>query len=143
MTIGALLDGKHRPSKKDIQASLGASNDLWDDLVKSISTDHGVRGDLEFGGAKYGWALEFRKGGRALVSMFPAEGYFTVQIVLGKAAVPLADALDLGKNARWVFDNARQLYDGRWLYMPVRTKRDLEDAKLLIAAKVESKKARP
>lgn len=142
MTVGALVDGRHRPTKKDIRDSIGSKSGLWDDMVKSVSDDYGVRGNLEFGGAKYGWALEFRKGGRALASMFPGKSSFTVQIVLGKAAVPLADALDLGKNARMVFDNARQLQDGRWLYVPVRSKRALEDVKRLIAARVESKKAR-
>ena len=65
-----------------------------------------------------------------------------VQVVLGRTAVPLAGALDLGKNAGMVFDNARQLQDDRWLYVPVRPKRDLEDFKRLIAARVESKKAK-
>ena len=65
-----------------------------------------------------------------------------VQVVLGRTAVPLAGALDLGKNARMVFDNARQLQDGRWPYVPVNPNRDLEDVKRLIAARAESKKAK-
>jgi len=71
--------------------------------------------------------------------MFPGRNTFTVQIVLGRAASEQAARLEFGKSVREIFDNARQLHDGRWLFIPVRSKRDLQDIERLIAAKMESK----
>lgn len=140
MTAGGLVDGKHRPSAREIRSALGVTKgEMWDALVRFVSDEYGAKSELVFGGAKYGWELNFRKGGRSLVSMFPGRNTFTVQIVLGRAASEQAARLELGKSVREIFDNARQLHDGRWLFIPVRSKRDLQDIKRLIAAKVESK----
>jgi len=140
MTIGGLVDGKHKPSPREIQTALGTTKgEMWDALVRFVSDEYGAKGELVFGGAKYGWELNIRKGGRPLVSMFPGRNTFTVQIVLGRAASQQAARLELGENVREIFDNARQLHDGRWLYIPGRSKRDLQDIKRLIATKVESK----
>ena len=140
MTVGGLVDGKHKPSAREIRTVLGTTKgEMWDALVRFVSDEHGAKGELVFGGAKYGWELNFRKGGRPLVSMFPGRNTFTVQIVLGQAASEQAARLELGKSVREIFDNARQLHDERWLYIPLGSKRDLQDVERLIAAKVESK----
>jgi len=140
MTIGELVDGKHQPSAREVRSALGdTKGEMWDALVRFVTDEYGAKGELVFGGAKYGWEMNFRKGGRPLVSMFPGRNTFTVQIVLGRAASEQAAKLELGKSVREIFDNARQLHDGRWLYVPVRSTRDLQDVKRLIAAKVESK----
>jgi hypothetical protein len=118
---------------------LGKNVGLWSDLVKHISTAYGVPGILSFGGLKYGWELGFRKGGRPLADLYPADGYFVAQVVLGKAATSMAGQLRLGDHVREVFDGSRQLYDGRWLFIPVKSKRDVEDVKLLIDVKVTSR----
>jgi hypothetical protein len=140
MTVGGLVDGKHKPSIREIQSALGTTKgEMWEDLVRFVSDEYRAKGELVFGGVKYGWELNFRKGGRPLVSMFPGRNTFTVQIVLGRAASEQVVRLELGKGVREIFDNARQLHDGRWLYIPVGSKRDLQDVERLIAAKVESK----
>jgi len=139
MSIGGFVDGRHKPTAKEMNAALSDKAALWKDLVDFLEKGHGVRGQLSFGGAKYGWFLGFRKGGRPLADLYPGLGAFTVQIVLGRAATELALMLRLGKHVQEVFDNARQLYDGRWLFVQVRSKRDLEDVKLLIDTKAKSK----
>ena len=140
LPIGTLVDGKHRPTSKDIATVLGKSSRLWDALVGFISEDFGIKGQLEFGGAKYGWALEFRKGGKPLAALYPADQMFVVQIVLGRDASIEAGKLELGSSVRRVYDSARQLHDGRWLFVPVRTIVEMEDLKRLIRVKVETKK---
>ena len=140
MPVGSLVDGKHRPTAHDISSVLGSRAILYKDLCESIATDYGIKGELEFGGPKYGWVLEYRKGGRPLAALYPANKKLIVQIVLGRNAVEEAAKLDLGRNVRAVYDNARQLYDGRWLFVPVTSKRDLEDVKRLIRIKAETKK---
>ena len=36
------------------------------------------------GGVKYGWNLQYRKGGRPLCEMYPEHGSFTALVILGK-----------------------------------------------------------
>jgi hypothetical protein len=139
MSIGGFVDAKHKPSMEEIQAALGGKADLWDELVGFISERYDVKGELSFGGSKYGWELSFRKGGRPLADLYPGSGTFTVQVVLGRAATEKATHLRFGPHVNDIFDNARQLYDGRWLFVPIRSKQDIEDIRLLIDAKVQSK----
>jgi len=69
MTAGGLVDGKHRPGAREIRSALEATKgEMWDALVHCVSDEYGAKGELVFGGAKYGWELHFRKGGRPLVS---------------------------------------------------------------------------
>lgn len=139
MSIGGFVDGKHRPTAKEIVAALGDKTQLWDGLVDHMVRQHGVKGQMSFGGQKYGWFLGFRRGGRPLADLYPGARVLTVQVVLGREATALAKALRLGKHVQQVFDNARQLHDGRWLFVDVRTMRDLEDVKLLIDTKARVK----
>ncbi|MCU0851899.1 MAG: DUF3788 domain-containing protein [Thermoplasmata archaeon] len=139
MSIGGFIDGNRKPTAKEIGDALGSKAPLWDDLVGYLDQKHGVQGQLSFGGQKYGWFLGFRKGGRPLADLYPGADTLTVQVVLGKAATAEALRLKFGRQVQEVFDNARQLYDGRWLFVPVRTKRDLEDVKTLIDTKASAK----
>jgi hypothetical protein len=139
MSIGGFVDGKRKPTEKEIGDALGGKALLWDDLVDFLDRKHGIQGQMSFGGQKYGWFLGFRKGGRPLADLYPGDGTFTVQVVLGKAATAVALKLKFGNHVKEVFDNARQLYDGRWLFVPVRSKRDLEDVKTLIDTKASVK----
>jgi len=138
-SIGGFVDGKHKPTIKEISSALSGKAPLWDGLVDFLVKEHGVRGELAYGGAKYGWFLGFRKGGRPLADLYPGMNNFTVQVVLGRVATQAALSVRFGKHVQEVFDNARQLYDGRWLFVPVRSRRDLEDVKVLIDKKANSK----
>lgn len=138
MSIGSFVDGKRKPTMREIRATLSGKAQLWDELVDHFVKEHGVRGDLSYGGAKYGWFLGFRKGGRPLADLYPGVNAFTVQIVLGKIATQDALTLRFGKHVQEVFESARQLHDGRWLFVQVRSRRDLEDVRLLIDTKAKS-----
>ena len=52
--------------------------------------------ELSYGGKKYGWNLWYRKSGKSLLSLYPQEGYFVAQIVLGNAQVEQALAVGAG-----------------------------------------------
>jgi hypothetical protein len=130
-----LLDKSHPPTGGELAQTLGARLPLWERLTTFIAETYAMRGELSFGGQKYGWNLWYRKGGKSLVSLFPQEGYFVAQVVLGKAEVAQAKTLKMGKNVRGVFDSARQFHDGRWLFIKVRTPKDVKDIEQLLLIK--------
>lgn len=73
--------------------------------------------------------------GREDVSLTPDRGGFTALVVLGEKETEAARGLDLGKHVRTVFEEARQLRDGRWLFVPVESERDVDDIEALLAVK--------
>lgn len=79
--------------------------------------------------------MKYRKGGKTLMSPTPDDGGFTVLVVLGEKETKAARELDLGEHVRRVFEDARQLRGGRWLFVPVESERDLEDIEALLAVK--------
>ena len=79
--------------------------------------------------------MKYRKGGRTLVSLVPDRGGFTALVVLGEKEVDAVRQLELGRHVRDVFDSATQLRDGRWLFISVKSARDVEDIERLLAVK--------
>jgi len=120
---------------KGIFASIGSKKELWEDLTRFIADNYRVKSDFAFYGKNYGWALRFRRTGKALLSLYPGEESFTVQIVLGETAAEKAASLKLGKNVRNVIENARQFPEGRWLFIRIRSKQDISDVQQLLMLK--------
>ncbi len=135
MSIGTFVDKKHQPTVEEISASIGAKRRFWEKLIRFIAENYRVRSDFTFYGKNYGWAMRFRKGGKALLSMYPGKGSFTVQMVLGQVQAKEASNLKLGKSVRMVLQNARQFPEGRWLFIRMESAEDLADVQQLLLIK--------
>jgi len=140
MSISILSDKAHQPTPQEIRDVLGPKLSLWEKLTQFISDNYQLPGELSFGGNKYGWNIWYRRSGKTLVSLYPQQGCFIAQIVLGKDQVEKAFQLKLGKNVRTVLEETPQLHDGRWLFIKVRTAKDVKDIQELLQVK---KRPRP
>jgi hypothetical protein len=120
---------------REIFASVGSKKELWENLTGFIADNYRVKSDFAFYGKNYGWALRFRKAGKALLSMYPGDGGFTVRIILGEAVVKKAASLKLGKNVKKVLQTAHQFPEGRWLFVRIGSKRDVRDIQRLLTLK--------
>ena len=74
-----------------------------------------------------------------MLSMYPGEDSFTVQIVLGQTPAEKASSLKLGRNVRNVLENAHQFPEGRWLFIKVNSKQDISDVQQLLLLKERPK----
>ncbi len=135
MPVGFFLDKDHSPTRKEMDRAMGAKAGLFRMLWDFMKQAYGMEGEWSYGGKNYGWNVWYRKSGKTLVNLFPQKGYLVAQVVLGKEQVEKAADLPLGKTVRAVFDRAPQFHDGRWLYIPVKTKRDTKDVQTLILTK--------
>jgi len=135
MSVGTFVDNEHQPTMREILASIGAKRKSWERLAQFIAENCRIKSDFAFYGNNYGWALRFRKGGKALLSMYPGKGTYTVQIVLAPALVEEASNLQLGKNVRKILGSARQFPEGRWLFIRVESEQDIRDVEQLLALK--------
>jgi hypothetical protein len=79
---------------------------------------------------------EFRcQNGKTLVTLYPQQGYFIAQIVLGREQVEKTTDLKIGGNVKTVLEATPQLHDGRWLFIKVMTEQDVKDIEQLLQVK--------
>jgi hypothetical protein len=135
MGTGVFVDKGHRPTSREISSEIGSKRHLWGELVRFLTKNYHIKGELVYGGKGYGWALRYRRDGRALTTIYPAREGFVVQIVIGPTQAEGALNLNLGENARSVLKGAHPYHDGRWLYLRVGSKRDLADVLQLLTLK--------
>jgi len=135
MAVGAFTDKSIPPSEGAIVAS------LWQALTARLSRG-GAASELRFYGVNYGWALRYRRRGRALASLYPAEGALVAQIVLPAAAQRQVEAR-LRPATRAALARATAYREGKWLYLKVAKRRDLSELELLLDAKQAATGAAP
>jgi hypothetical protein len=135
MVIGAFVDKTHKPTDDEILGLIGSKSKLWHDLVAFMNDNYVPRKDFTFYGKSYGWAVRFRKGSKALLSLYPRHESFTVQIVLSKSQAKIASRQDLGPRAKAILRETHEFPEGRWLFVPILSKRDLTDVKRLVTLK--------
>lgn len=143
MSIGAFVDNEHQPTIGRVRAALGSKLSLWDDLTRFISDYYPIPGEWTFGGKNYGWNLWYRKSGKTLVTLYPQEEGLVAQIVLGKDQVEQALDLKLGKHVGTVLRETPQLHDGRWLFIEVKSKKDVQDIQQLLQIKRKPRSQKP
>jgi len=133
------MDKSHAPTLQEIQAVLGTTYPLWEKLTRFIAENYPIPVEWNSGGKTYGWNIWYRKSGKTLTTLFPEQGYFIAQVVLGKVQVEQALQLELGENVGRLLRETPQYHDGRWLFIPVRSERDVADVQQLLQVKRKPK----
>lgn len=135
MSVGVFTGKAHPPTIEQVFEAIGPKRSAWEELTRFIWDEFSAQGEFRFNGKNYGWALRFRKSGKALVSLYPGQNSFTVQVILGEADTQKARALRLGKHVRQIIDEAHAYPEGRWLFVPVKSAKDIKDVQQLLALK--------
>jgi hypothetical protein len=140
MSVGVFADKNHRPTDTETSEAIGPMLPAWGVLVKFIRENYTVQEDFKFlYGKKYGWALRFRISGKLLTSLYPTQNGFTAQVILNPTAVKQAQSMKLGKNVRQAIAQAHPYPEGRWLFVPVESKKDVRAIQRLLALRTETK----
>jgi hypothetical protein len=135
MAVGAFTDRGAPPSEERIAASLAAAWPAWQRLTDRLEGVWQASGEPRYYGTNYGWARRYRSRGRALASLYPGRGCFTVQIVLPEDAVAGLPMERLSEVTRRAVRTATPYREGRWVFVPVATRADLDEVELLLRAK--------
>jgi hypothetical protein len=135
MAIGVFTDKLHQPTMAEIVAAIGSKQPLWENLTAFIADSYRLKSDFAFYGKNYGWALRFRKAGKALLSLYPGQESFTAQIIVGQAQAEKALGSGLSKKASKIIEEAHPYPEGRWLFLKVESEQDLNDVKQLLIVK--------
>lgn len=135
MAATVFMNREHRPTEGEILDALGPFAPHWRRLTTYLDEAYGIEPTFGPPSKNYGWDVKYRKGGKTLLSLTPDAGGFTALVVLGEKETEAVRELDLGEYVRRVFDEARQLRDGRWLFVRVESDRDVQDVEALLRVK--------
>lgn len=133
-----------QPSWQDIRNFVGKSVVLWDELNTYLSTLSGKEGDLSYSScaAQPGWNVKYRKGGKALCTLYPMQDFFISLVVIGakeaSSVFPLITEGELSEYVSDLFTHARAMAIGRWLMIEVRDGTILKDVQTLVSLRLQA-----
>jgi hypothetical protein len=142
MAYERLIEKEPQPSDEEMIAVIGAPlADGWTRLRRFLVETYEIEPYVQYGGKRYGWNIQHRKGGRPLCEMYPEHGSFTALVVLGKKE--LEQALErrdsFGANVSQALVNTPRYHDGCWMYIrvaePETCEKDVEDIEQLVLIK--------
>jgi hypothetical protein len=137
VATSAFTDKSKKPTEADLSRVLGRSKKLWDEL-RSCATgqETSVSEEWKCHGEKYGWSLVLRGKKRNLLYMSPREKHFMASCALGEKAVAAAESAGLPPQVLEAIRTAPRYPEGRPARIEVRTAKDLEVVKQLLALKM-------
>jgi len=137
MSANVFIDKLAKPDDQALVMALGKKFPLWAEIEKHVATTYGESAEeWKYYGPKSGWALKTLYKKRNLVFFTPFQGYFRIAFVFGDRAVAQILISDLPKAMIEEVKNAKKYTKGRGLRVEVKTHRDVESVKKLIAIKV-------
>ncbi|MCP4135135.1 MAG: DUF3788 domain-containing protein [bacterium] len=141
MKFDRMLNKAVRPSEGEMLEFIGSRVDLWERIHNYVKEHYDFKPELAFFTKKYGWTIRYKKSGRTLCYFFPEDGAFSILIVLGAKESANVESIKkkLNKKVRTVFENTEQLRDGRWMWIRMLEKSDIDSLVLLLTAKRKPK----
>jgi hypothetical protein len=133
---GAFTERTTQPGEAEIESTLAGAAPLWKDLVAFVENSFRVCSDWKFYGKNYGWALAYKKSGKALVALYPGVRSFTALFILKDDQIARVPSELLIPGLRAAIDTANPYAEGRWIFLTVASEHELEVAKKLIEIRV-------
>ena len=126
------------PTEKRMLELLGSKAPLWSSLREHLASNYPQCVSVfTIEGKNADYTIRYRKSGKTLVTLYPAEESLTVLVVLGKKEVAKVEQFEnsLSRKMQELFKNTDQLHDGRWLWIRPSTKKDIDSIKILLKVK--------
>jgi len=137
MSANVFIDKLAKPDDQALVRALGKTYPLWAEIEKHIATTLGKSvEEWKYYGLKSGWTMKTLYKKRNLFFFTACEGYFRIAFVFGDRAVAEILKSDLPKAVIEEITNAKKYAEGRGIRIDVKTRRDVESVKKLIAFKV-------
>ena len=130
-------DRESEPAHDQLQATLGATAPLWDEIRARIARDHDpVVEEWIFPGMKWGWALRLKRKKRAVVYLTPCDGYFVAGTALGEKAIDAARDAGYPDELLDLIDAAPRYPEGSAVRIEVRSMDDVDSVERVAAVKM-------
>ena len=134
-----LYDGTTKPLWEDISTYI--NDPLWEELNDYLKEVYVVKPELSYSvcAAQRGWNVKYKKGGRALCTLYPEKGSFIALVVVGSREEMTVEMMlpVFSDDVRKLYENTRSMAMGRWLMIRVANRKILDDVKKLINIRVK------
>ncbi len=134
-----MLNPEMIPDYKKIVQFIGNRQvqDTWFDLLTFLDNSYNLDKKILFGGKKYGWAVQYKKNKKTIVTVFPERESFTVLLIFGKLELEKISENQVlfSENIITRINNTKQYHDGKWMWIRFNDERLLKDIKELIKVK--------
>ena len=128
-----------RPSMKEIDRYVDDS--LWPEFRRYVRETYGAEPRLEYSrcGLESGWNAKFKKGSRALATVYFRPGYATAMISVAPKDEAAAEGILLTctESTRELYLRTPSSKMGRWLMLDMTSPEVLEDVKALLALRAK------
>jgi hypothetical protein len=135
-TVNAFIGRTVVPTAKEVAAVLGATAELWDQLVEWLAEQGAATQEWNSYSPKAGWALRLKQKKRNIIYLGPCDGCFRVALILGDKAVAAARQSNLAKSTLKLLDEAPRYPEGTGLRLMVKAQKDLAAIKKLALIKM-------
>ncbi len=141
-----LYTNQNQPSNEQIDTYVNTP--LWDELAAHLQDTYRVQpsviysGSAMDGGAWKGWNVKYKKGGRALCSLYPQQGHFLALVNIGAREAAEADLLMplCDTYTQDVYRQTELWSGGKMLALKVDNAAVLQDLEHLVALRAASRK---
>ncbi|MCI8453503.1 MAG: DUF3788 domain-containing protein [Lachnospiraceae bacterium] len=135
MKWSVLFTNETPPSLKQVAKYI--DNPLWIEFNARIQSAYQVKPHMEYSRClmQAGWNIKYRKGGKSLCTLYPAQGYFIALVVIGNQEFAEAESSmpQCSAYVQEVFRNTKTGNGQKWLMLEVRDKQILSDVFYLIS----------
>jgi len=136
-----LFEQTTQPTFEDITKFI--NNELWQKLNSVLHETYNVSPVMSYSkcSAQPGWNVKYKKGGKALCTLYPMEGFFIALVTIGNK-----EANEVELTLASYSDFTQSLYHrtpfscgGRWLMMSVTDEDVLDDVVNLVNIRMRTK----
>lgn len=117
-----------------------ADNPLWPEFRQYLKDAYGVEPRMDYSrcGLEPGWNVKFKKGSKALTTVYLRPGYVTAMVSVAPKDEAAAEGILLTctEATRTLYQNTASSKMGRWLMLDLTSPELLEDIKALLAIRV-------
>jgi hypothetical protein len=135
-TPNAFIGKKTLPTAAEVTSALGASAEVWQQLIDWLAEQNVAESEWKSVSAKYGWGLRLKLKKRTIIYLGPCDGCFRVSFVLGDRAVAEARQGGLSKATLKALDEAPRYAEGTGVRLMVRAAKDLAAVRKLTLIKL-------
>lgn len=118
-----------------------ADNPLWPELRQYLKDAYGAEPRMDYSrcGLEPGWNVKFKKGSKALATVYLRPGYVTAMVSIAPKDKDAAEGvlLTCTEYTKALYRNTASSKMGRWLMIDLTSPEVLEDLKALLALRVK------
>ncbi len=137
-----LYDETQRPTREQLAEYI--ANPLWEQLCSWIETTYQSEMLLQYSkcSIERGWNIKYRKGSRAICTMYVREGYVTCMVSIGsKQLAAMEEYLETCTSAVQQLYRDTPLYNGgKWMVIDLTSAEILEDVQGLLRIRMNRQK---